>query len=905
MPRSNHESRAAAHRRPCSILTLCLLVTGWARAEGPWATAAPFESVKSFDRIVIPNGDKAVYHTLEFPAVPKKPGTRVMLRFQARLHHETPSGWNYYLGVNLNGKPVSGFSPNGTPRLINRELQVTLDEGRPYTWPYWNTINGGAKEVSLWTVMGPGGEALDARVKSDRGELYWFVVDVDDLINYYVTGLDEVVISDAPNKLVLSNGLLQRLVKGAKVDLVLEDLAVGRIPVEDWKKRTGRFLSELTELADPIELQGPGFVVRVGRSGGMRVVKDGQVFGIESVFSSPGPKIRLNAFGGEAGGNQSEAWTPTARKHGDGKVTVSARCPEYELTRTVLLESGRVRVLDAFANTSSGPVGILVEHGVIAPASFAECRIGGVPELAMSSMSENPTLFLRAESACLGVLAEDSLMRLQLGAVAQPNRAGLKVGHFGLAPGDKHVMEWTLYPLNKSSDYWTLVNRIRKDWRVNFTIRGPWEFFHVQQKASLLADVDRLRRYLSRKNLHIVALTPWIDYENYDTETGGLVTREKYGRLMKAAAEAFRAADPTIKVTACMESFPIPLSLKDAKTLLDRLGGGRPSYPLVTPEMLDGLSGITERDRECLFVNPNGKIATEIYHRGKGTPMAAIAAYPVIGNAQHERLMEQARFIKEECGLDGIYVDCFSMAFGEGMARMRYDFSKWDGRTVDIDPVTGRVTRKYTDAGLVGAGSRAALIRYVLQNDGVFVANSFPSVRETQSLPTFRFSESEYCFNPLDLPTGEKPPIFYRMCGELSTPIGLGYRPVRLRPHDRDNYARIIMKSVITYLRHGGLYYYYCNEIPESGRGAGDYGPINHMYPITPVELGPGFIIGKERIVTALSRRFVWPHSASPRVSVFDVTGRTVESRCEVARAAEGWTVQVVIEDWENVAVIE
>ena len=882
-----------------------------AHAAGPWAETVRFEPLKDFGTVTIPNGEKPVYKVVEFPAVVKKPGTRVVLRFRSRLHYDRPSGWNYYLGINLNGTQVSGFTPNGTPRLINRGLQVTLDEGRPYTWPWWNRVPGGAEEISLLTFFGPGGTVLDKRIKSDRQELYWFVVDVDDVANYLVKGLDDVVVSNKPNKLVLSNGLIFRFVKGRKCDLILNDFALGTIPATAWKGRTRRYLSKVSQLANPVTLSCPDFEVKIGRSGAMHVLKDGQVFGISSAFSAPGERIRSNALAQTPDENQHESWRAVVVKRSATEAVVKASCPAYALERAVRITDGRITVRDTFKNTRTRAVGIRVEHRVTAPQFYAECLIGGVPELSVASMSQNPTLFLRAESACLGVLAEDNILRLQLNAVAQPNRAVFKVGHFGIAPGKSYAMEWALYPFEKTSSYWTFVNRIRNDWNVNFTIQGSWDFFHVQSNAHLLEDPDRLRRYLKRKNLKIVALMPWLDYENYDRETGGLINRDKYKRLMVAAARAFRAVDPSIKVTGCLESFPIGLSLEDARTLRDRLPNKNQGYPLVTKEMLKGLKGLTEREKDSLFVNPEGKFATELYYRGGGpgrekTPMAALAAYPVIGNAQHDRLMEQARFLKEECGLDGIYIDCFSMAYSGSMAHMRYDYSKWDGHTVDIDPNTGRVTRRYTDAGFVGAESRAALIRYVLQGDGVFVANSYAAVRETQSLPAFRFSESEYCFNPLDFGKGQEPPLFYRMCGgQLSTPIGLGYRVARLRPHGTNNYARIIMKSVITYLRYGGLYYYYNNEIPETGPGAGSHGPINHMYPITPVELGEGFIVGKERTITAVSGTYQWKNPRKPTVLVFDITGRPTETPVEMKRTGEGWSVTLKLEDWENVGVIE
>jgi hypothetical protein len=48
------------------------------------------------------------------------------------------------------------------------------------------------------------------------------------------------------------------------------------------------------------------------------------------------------------------------------------------------------------------------------------------------------------------------------------------------------------------------------------------------------------------------------------------------------------------------------------------------------------------------------------------------------------------------------------------------------------------------------------------------------------------------------------------------------------------------------------------------------------MFPITPVELHEGYIIGKERIITNRSGVFGWDDSSQHEVHVFDETGREV-----------------------------
>ena len=166
-----------------------------------------------------------------------------------------------------------------------------------------------------------------------------------------------------------------------------------------------------------------------------------------------------------------------------------------------------------------------------------------------------------------------------------------------------------------------------------------------------------------------------------------------------------------------------------------------------------------------------------------------------------------------------------------------------------------------------------------------------------------RFSETWGQFDPMATPTGEKPgglTGLYR--SNFGSPIGLG---ILGHPEKHDT-AQRLMKALVTYLRHGMVYYhYYLEEIPLEGEGSGEYGPVNHMMPITPVELGEGFIIGEERTVTCVSGTYAWNRTKAPTVLVFDMNGRQVEFKPTVAKTAKGWNVDLTLHDWAQIAVVE
>ena len=77
------------------------------------------------------------------------------------------------------------------------------------------------------------------------------------------------------------------------------------------------------------------------------------------------------------------------------------------------------------------------------------------------------------------------------------------------------------------------------------------------------------------------------------------------------------------------------------------------------------------------------------------------------------------------------------------------------------------------------------------------------------------------------------------------------------------------------------------------------------MFPFTPVELGEGFIIGKERIVTNRSGRYGWDDNSRHEVHVYDEEGKKVAKHNMKTVTVRGktWTDLRLAEDWSAVIV--
>ena len=267
-------------------------------------------------------------------------------------------------------------------------------------------------------------------------------------------------------------------------------------------------------------------------------------------------------------------------------------------------------------------------------------------------MAENPTVLVSQSKSQVGLLAEDTISRLQFQAQADRDRAEFSLNHIAIQPGQTRMLRWAIYPM-QDTDYFAFINQIRRDWESNFTVFGPWDFFDVTTHSELLHNP--------------------VGVQNF---------------------EPLRA--------------------------------------------------------------PDGRYVYELYYRGKKRDfsMMAILVYAAPGNELMNYWLDQAHFMMEEVGLDGIYIDQFSLAFTTTpdyseptKVSQRYSYDRWDGLTVDIDPATGKIIRRYTDGAFVGVGVRKALMEYVLSQGGIMVANTHCAVEELQSVPVVRFMGAEWVFD--------------------------------------------------------------------------------------------------------------------------------------------------------------
>jgi hypothetical protein len=95
------------------------------------------------------------------------------------------------------------------------------------------------------------------------------------------------------------------------------------------------------------------------------------------------------------------------------------------------------------------------------------------------------------------------------------------------------------------------------------------------------------------------------------------------------------------------------------------------------------------------------------------------------------------------------------------------------------------------------------------------------------------------------------------------------YTPIALGDHLTEQNETDAYKVMLRALDYGCMYYWYNDTkvIPTH------HHLTSYMYPITPVELGEGYLIGEERIITNRSGIYGWNDNSTHEVHVFDDMG--------------------------------
>ncbi|NUQ60925.1 MAG: hypothetical protein HUU20_00445 [Pirellulales bacterium] len=488
----------------------------------------------------------------------------------------------------------------------------------------------------------------------------------------------------------------------------------------------------------------------------------------------------------------------------------------YEVARRVSVRDDHVHVADTFTCTGNELAGVIYENRLAIGPKPREIMACGQPawfETGQVSSPAHPTITARWEDFTVGLAAEDDIFRMHCDSFAEPDAIGLRDAQLGIAPGKSHTLEWSIYPVPKG-DYWDFINALRRNWGSIFTL--PWAIV-------------------------------------FESAVDGTKTAEEYGRWatsrgMKAicSGQTYFMEDGVLPKGMLGEGTAIPMAETWCSAHADWIRKLRAAAPGVKVLIYIHAQICTEPGAETLYADSKlldaagGHVPTP-YH------------YPIymylstLENSYGKALFKALEKTLQITGADGFYCDEMAAAPPGTYAY----HTAWDGCTVSIDPRTHAVTGKRAMTTLLQQPWKVALVKHLREQGKTIIGNSPAHTRTMLQLHIPRFTELAS--------------FSFAVNTQLGSPWALGnYSPEMSGEVCAHMVRRLLDKAAVftTYTWPDGV------EGPW-------YQAL--MYPITPVELREGMVIGNERILTNRSGRYGWPDGAGAEIYVIDRKGNRVE----------------------------
>ena len=794
--------------------------------------------------------------TLTLPPLPAQAGKVLVLSFRAFVLSDGPGGCNWNGIVSVNDTGLGRFTSAGTERLIGRAPQLELRNGN-----LGFSVTSGER---LMVMFARDANEADSMTKDDLGGT--FLLDIGDVAR----GVDG-------NALTFGNAFRA----AGDRPLVVQDLRLGYLD-----------RAALPVAVSHLPTRGPvasavsvgGLRLSQGRRGGFVLTADGGPDLLVETGLGMNPDAPSALLAEDDGAEAIPAPAPEVRVTADGPAgfRLEAVWPGLRLQRTLALADGLLHWRETWTNTGDATRGVPLRHRLFLRDGEARFHVGGSTDnIDLAGSAANPTLYLEpagGAGAGYGLTVESDWWRLLHGLRGLGGLGEVYTTCLALAAGASLDLEMTLTPVPPASGgYWHFINALRRRWGVNGLTMARPMFWHYARRPGVPAGVEQMRASLGNLGPITVVLGPWQRLE----PDARVVRAGRYPKL-PAAAPRTPGACPDLDVDAFLT-----FAHREAywESLMAEAAALREAVPGIQ------VIQMTHPAMECVYRplesrwpiaadairTSTGEIFADSHYTAAwvGAEMAAkdwavLYYVPRPDSAQMRAFISGAERAMDQGALDGMYSDEFSWAF-VGRRYSRYDYSRWDGYSADLGP-EGQVVALKTDHGMVTEACQLAMIEACRSRGKFFLANGGSCLRRVQEQPHHRFIE------------GGNGPSWSGQGHLSAVPLILG------NMGDRSSAAGVF-DSVRQCLAYGSLY------SPVSINLLLD-GPDNfvcRLYPMTVREIGPGVVVGEERLIASATRTVPWPPRAGTvRVYRYDREGALLPMAPDRAVAAgEAFTLEV------------
>jgi len=522
----------------------------------------------------------------------------------------------------------------------------------------------------------------------------------------------------------------------------------------------------------PAPLEPMPYHFEICEGGGFKLLLQGEIYPVESAFSYPYGGENSFLASPQRGLQRERSWTVTTQRVGAKEYRVLAQGEYYAIERKIELLQNRIAITDKITNLTDKDIGIIIDnHLDTGKKDFPICCLGGIEGRGQKEALHNPTAFVARKGLGFGLVAVDDVYVVHGNLYSEEDGpTGIRDEMFGLGPNASYTMAWAIYPL-QSHDYFDFINLVRNDIGVNGkTVDGPLTY--ISRKAPI-PEPDQLPRGLRPKYISLGCLSQCAD-------------------------------DPGISIEG-IEFIDFPKERARVKKVLAEI---REKYPDAYP----------------MFHIAHSLYAT---NKPERDGWKWYIFYPTLDNSFGKAMLHAVDVMMDEMGSAGVFADGIMAAYVG-----RYTYDRWDGHTVEIDPKTKTVQRKFGSVHLLSQDAILEYCKKITSKGGAVLVDSGPG--------TLTFARTAHCA-AYAAESGVE---------DTSRWLHLAPSPTAL-PWPAWHPKAFIYQNILKKLRMGLLWYdYYCR--------VGGSSIFSKFYPITIEEIHSGLVKGRGKLVTSLSGVYGW-----------------------------------------------
>ncbi|OHB45962.1 MAG: hypothetical protein A2Y13_05420 [Planctomycetes bacterium GWC2_45_44] len=766
------------------------------------------------------------------PGLPETSGKAIVLRFRGYWYYSAPAGLSQAMKVSVNDTFLTRTTGTGGERLIGRSPTFTLAGESDY-YPVFN-----GDEINA--LYAPSANVADSMITGGFGS--WFMLDISDMTR----GVD---------------GNIIRFYNIHSLDYVLhiEQCEIGWIDKSLIVSEVNRAPVRNGDIAGSLVVNG--VTLSQSTKGGFSLKDaDGDELLIETAINM-GENANSELI---ADDTLSTPVTVSFSQSGSNKFIMNANWPKFTLSRELTLSSDGLVWQDTWTNISSSLSGLPFRHKFFIKNEQADFLIGGNPDIdATTSCAFNPTVFVSSPGHPgngMGITAESDKLRLLMRVTGFGGLSEIYAQDIALSPGASLTTETRISVVSDGGGYWSFINDVRDRWGANgVCIDRPMFIDFTEVSGATYA--QRVAGALNQLGPVYVAHAPWIrlhqDAEVVRTGTypklpGGAATTpglcptldvDAYLTFAHRFASWYRygwevgqihAACPNVKVIQMMHP-SMEVAYKPAHN----------QWPWFNDAILRSDGTVFEsRNYTVSWLWNYADLDWEVYYY-----------LPRQGSAYYNDLISSIQKSMDEYDSDGIYCDEFSWV---SLTRQysRYDYSRWDGFSVDLDS-SGNVVRQKTDCAYATETAQAGIFAEVSSRNGFLLANTPAALRSINNLPILRFVEGGNGIGAFGYAHLSHVPLVLGNYGDYVTKQGV-FEAVKAAVERGCVYSPMYTVNILF-------------DRPENF--------VCKLYPITIKSIGQGVINGEERIITTKSGEYFWGEKGLLLKNyVFDSLGNLVNT---------------------------